>query len=183
MAIKVTPTALPEVQLIEPDVLADDYGFCYETFSADEFGETVAPGYGFVQDRHLRATRGVLRGLHYQVQRPQGRLMRVVAGEVFNVAVDIRLGSHNFGKWVGVTLSAENHCQLWVPPGFATGFVVISDAAECLWKATEYWFPELERCILWSDPDIGVEWPVDGPPILGFKDEAGKRLYEAEYFT
>jgi dTDP-4-dehydrorhamnose 3,5-epimerase len=180
MGNKVTATALPEVKLIEPDVFCDEFGFCFESFSADEFTDDVAPGFNFVQDRHLRAVRGVLRGLHYQVQRPQGRLVRVVRGEVFDVAVDVRLNSPNFGKWSGTHLSETNQRQVWVPPGFAHGFVVLSEVAECLWKTTEYWFPELERCILWCDPDIGIEWPIEFEPTLGTKDAAGRRLYEAE---
>ena len=180
MGNKVMATALPEVKRIEPEVLCDEFGFCFESFSADEFGDDVSQGFNFVQDRHLRAVRRVLRGLHYQVQRPQGRLLRVVSGEVFDVAVDVRLNSPNFGKWSGEYLSAANQRQIWVPPGFAHGFVVLSDVAECVWKTTEYWFPELERCILWCDPDIGIEWPIDFEPILGTKDAAGRRLYEAE---
>ncbi|RAS17288.1 dTDP-4-dehydrorhamnose 3,5-epimerase [Paraburkholderia bryophila] len=180
MGNKVIATALPEVKLIEPEVFCDEFGFCFETFSTDEFTDDVAPGFTFVQDRHSRAVRGVLRGLHYQVQRPQGRLMRVALGEVFAVAVDVRLNSANFGKWTGAYLSAANHRQMWVPPGFAHGFVVLSQAAECLWKTTEYWFPELERCIVWNDPDIGIDWPIDFAPTLGTKDAAGRRLYEAE---
>jgi dTDP-4-dehydrorhamnose 3,5-epimerase len=180
MGNKVMATTLPEVKLIEPDVFCDEFGFCFESFSADEFADDISQGFSFVQDRHLRAVRGVLRGLHYQVQRPQGRLVRVVRGEVFDVAVDVRLNSPNFGKWTGAYLSETNQRQIWVPPGFAYGFVVLSDVAECLWKTTEYWFPELERCILWCDPDIGIEWPIDFDPILGTKDAAGRRLYEAE---
>ena len=180
MGNQVLATALPEVKLIEPEVFGDESGFCYESFSADEFVDDVARGFDFVQDRHLRAVHGVLRGLHYQVQRPQGRLLQVVVGEIFDVAVDVRLNSPNFGKWCGAYLSAGNHRQVWVPPGFAHGFVVLSDVAECLWKATEYWFPELERCIVWNDPDIGIEWPIDFQPIVGAKDAAGRRLYGAE---
>ncbi|WP_341312579.1 dTDP-4-dehydrorhamnose 3,5-epimerase [Paraburkholderia sp. IMGN_8] len=180
MGNKVTATALPDVKIIEPEVFCDEFGFCFESFSADEFADDVAPGFSFVQDRHLRAVRGVLRGLHYQVQRPQGRLVQVVVGEVFDIVVDVRLRSPSFGKWCGVHLSAANHRQVWVPPGFAHGFVVLSDTAECFWKTTEYWFPELERCILWCDPDIGIEWPIDFAPTLGAKDAAGRRLYEAE---
>lgn len=183
MGNKVMATALPEVRLIEPEVFCDEFGFCFESFSADEFTGDVAQGFNFVQDRHLRAVRGVLRGLHYQVQRPQGRLVRVVVGEVFDVAVDVRLNSPNFGKWSGAYLSSDNYRQVWVPPGFAHGFVVLSDVAECLWKTTEYWFPELERCILWNDPDIGIEWPIGIEPILGAKDAVGRRIYEAENFA
>lgn len=180
MGNKVIATALPEVKLIEPEVFSDEFGFCFESFSADEFIADVSQVFQLVQDRHSRAVHGVLRGLHSQVQRPQGRLMRVVAGEIFAVAVDVRLNSPSFGKWCGANLSAVNHRQIWAPPGFAHGFVVLSAFAECLWKTTEYWFPELERCILWRDPDIGIEWPIDFEPTLGAKDAAGRRLYEAE---
>ncbi|PRE63567.1 dTDP-4-dehydrorhamnose 3,5-epimerase, partial [Burkholderia multivorans] len=140
------------------------------------------PGVEFVQDNHSRSAKGVLRGLHYQIQHAQGKLVRVVEGEVFDVAVDIRRSSPNFGKWVGVTLSADNHRQLWVPPGFAHGFVVLSEAAQFLYKTTDYWYPEHERSILWNDPDIRIEWPIDFEPLLAAKDAAGKRLAEAECF-
>jgi dTDP-4-dehydrorhamnose 3,5-epimerase len=183
MSIKVTRTALPEVKIVETELFSDDLGSAFETFNSAEFSNYVAGGVDFVQDDHSRSRRGVLRGLHYQIQHPQGKLMRVVAGEVFDVAVDIRLSSHNFGKWIGVHLSAANRRQVWVPPGFAHGFVVMSDMAECLCKSTDYWFPEHERSILWSDPDIGVDWPIEFAPILAAKDEAGKRLYEAEYYA
>ncbi|MCO8621758.1 dTDP-4-dehydrorhamnose 3,5-epimerase, partial [Burkholderia multivorans] len=144
--------------------------------------EQVEPGVEFVQDNHSRSAKGVLRGLHYQIQHAQGKLVRVVEGEVFDVAVDIRRSSPNFGKWVGVTLSADNHRQLWVPPGFAHGFVVLSEAAQFLYKTTDYWYPEHERSIVWNDPDIGIEWPIDFEPLLAAKDAAGKRLAEAECF-
>ncbi|MCO8430261.1 dTDP-4-dehydrorhamnose 3,5-epimerase, partial [Burkholderia multivorans] len=143
----------------------------------------VEPGVEFVQDNHSRSAKGVLRGLHYQIQHAQGKLVRVVEGEVFDVAVDIRRSSPNFGKWVGVTLSADNHRQLWVPPGFAHGFVVLSEAAQFLYKTTDYWYPEHERSILWNDPDIGIEWPIDSEPLLAAKDAAGMRLSEAEVYA
>ena len=183
MSIQVTRTALPEVKIVESDLFCDALGSSFETFNADEFAESVAGGVEFVQDDHSRSRRGVLRGLNYQIQHPQGKLVRVVAGDVFDVVVDIRLSSQNFGKWIGVHLSAANRRQIWVPPGFAHGFVVLSDTAECLCKATDYWFPERERSILWSDPDIGVDWPIEFEPILAPKDEAGKRLYEDEYYA
>ncbi|MCO8623395.1 dTDP-4-dehydrorhamnose 3,5-epimerase, partial [Burkholderia multivorans] len=145
--------------------------------------EQVEPGVEFVQDNHSRSAKGVLRGLHYQIQHAQGKLVRVVEGEVFDVAVDIRRSSPNFGKWVGVTLSADNHRQLWVPPGFAHGFVVLSEAAQFLYKTTDYWYPEHERSILWNDPDIGIEWPIDSEPLLAAKDAAGMRLSEAEVYA
>ncbi|KUY58195.1 MULTISPECIES: dTDP-4-dehydrorhamnose 3,5-epimerase [unclassified Burkholderia] len=183
MAIQVTATALPEVKVIEPKVFGDARGYFYESFNAREFAEQVEPGIVFVQDNHSRSSKGVLRGLHYQVRHAQGKLVRVVEGEVFDVAVDIRKHSPNFGKWVGLVLSAENHRQLWIPPGFAHGFVVLSDAAQFLYKTTDYWFPEHERCIVWDDPEIGIEWPIDAAPILAPKDAAGKRLSEAEVYA
>ncbi|MFX1802664.1 dTDP-4-dehydrorhamnose 3,5-epimerase [Paraburkholderia sp. A1RO-5] len=183
MAITVTATALPEVKIIEPKVFGDARGYFYESFNGREFEELVEAGVEFVQDNHSRSAKGVLRGLHYQVQHAQGKLVRVVEGEVFDVAVDIRRSSPNFGKWVGVHLSAENHRQLWVPPGFAHGFVVISESAQFLYKTTDYWFPEHERSILWNDPEVGIEWPIDFEPLLAAKDAAGKRLVEAEVYA
>jgi dTDP-4-dehydrorhamnose 3,5-epimerase len=182
MAIQVTATALPEVKIIEPKVFGDSRGFFFESFNAREFADKVEPGVEFVQDNHSRSAKGVLRGLHYQIQHAQGKLVRVVEGEVFDVAVDIRRSSPNFGKWVGVVLSADNHKQLWVPPGFAHGFVVISEAAQFLYKTTDYWFPEFERSIVWNDPEVGIEWPIDFEPLLAAKDAAGKRLAEADLF-
>lgn len=183
MAIQVTATALPEVKIIEPQVFGDARGFFYESFNGREFAEHVEAGVEFVQDNHSRSARGVLRGLHYQIVHAQGKLVRVVEGEVFDVAVDIRKSSPNFGKWVGVILSEENHRQLWVPPGFAHGFVVLSESAQFLYKTTDYWFPEHERSIVWNDPEIGIEWPIDFEPLLAAKDAAGKRLAEAEHFA
>lgn len=183
MAIHVSPTEqLPEVKLIEPTMFSDERGFFFESFNVDEFERNVAKGFKFVQDNHSRSTRAVLRGLHYQIQRPQGKLVRVIAGEVFDVAVDLRLNSPRFGKWVGVRLSAKNHRQLWIPPGFAHGFIVLSASAEFLYKTTDFWFPEYERSLLWSDPAIGIHWPVDLDPVLAPKDAAGKRLYEADCY-
>ncbi|WP_213297282.1 dTDP-4-dehydrorhamnose 3,5-epimerase [Paraburkholderia sacchari] len=183
MAITVTATALPEVKIIEPKVFGDARGYFYESFNGREFEELVEAGVEFVQDNHSRSAKGVLRGMHYQIQHAQGKLVRVVEGEVFDVAVDIRRSSPNFGKWVGVHLSAENHRQLWVPPGFAHGFVVISESAQFLYKTTDYWFPEHERSIVWNDPEIGIEWPIDFEPLLAAKDAAGKRLAEAEVYA
>jgi len=183
MAIQVTATAMPEVKIIEPRVFGDARGFFYESFNAQEFAEGVEAGVEFVQDNHSRSAKGVLRGLHYQIQHAQGKLVRVVEGEVFDVAVDIRKSSPNFGKWVGVILSEENHRQLWVPPGFAHGFVVLSESAQFLYKTTDYWFPEHERSIVWNDHDIGIRWPIDFEPLLAAKDAAGKRLAEAEHFA
>lgn len=182
MAIQVTATDLPEVKLIEPKVFGDARGFFFESFNAREFAELVAPGVEFVQDNHSRSAKGVLRGLHYQIQHAQGKLVRVVEGEVFDVAVDIRKTSPNFGKWVGVRLSSENKRQLWVPPGFAHGFVTLSDSADFLYKTTDYWYPEFERSIVWNDPEIGIEWPFDGEPIVAAKDAAASVLAQAELF-
>jgi len=183
MVIQVTATALPEVKIVEPKVFGDARGYFYESFNAQEFAEQVGPGIEFVQDNHSRSVRGVLRGLHYQIEHAQGKLVRVVEGEVFDVAVDVRRSSPNFGKWVGVTLSADNHRQLWVPPGFAHGFVVLSESAQFLYKTTDYWFPEHERSIIWNDPDIGIDWPFDGEPVLAAKDAAGRRLADAEVYA
>ncbi|GJH02895.1 dTDP-4-dehydrorhamnose 3,5-epimerase [Paraburkholderia terrae] len=183
MAISVTATALPEVKIIEPKVFGDARGYFYESFNAHEFAESVEADVEFVQDNHSRSAKGVLRGLHYQIEHAQGKLVRVVEGEVFDVAVDIRKSSPNFGKWVGVVLSTENHRQLWVPPGFAHGFVVLSESAQFLYKTTDYWYQAHERSIVWNDPDIGIEWPIDFEPIMAAKDAAGKRLAEAEVFA
>ena len=183
MAIQVTATALPEVKIIEPKVFGDARGYFYESFNGREFSEQVETGVEFVQDNHSRSARGVLRGLHYQIEHAQGKLVRVVEGEVFDVAVDIRKSSPNFGKWVGVTLSEENHRQLWVPPGFAHGFVVLSESAQFLYKTTDYWYQAHERSIVWNDPEIGIEWPIDFEPLLAAKDAAGKQLAEADHFA
>ncbi|PTB30326.1 dTDP-4-dehydrorhamnose 3,5-epimerase [Paraburkholderia caribensis] len=183
MAISVTATALPEVKIIEPKVFGDARGFFYESFNARDFAEFVEPGMEFVQDNHSRSAKGVLRGLHYQIQHAQSKLVRVVEGEVFDVAVDVRKSSSNFGKWVGVHLSAENKRQLWVPAGFAHGFVVLSESAEFLYKTTDYWYPEFERSIVWNDPQIGIKWPLDGQPVVAAKDAAGMRLSEAEVYA
>ncbi|WP_259294981.1 dTDP-4-dehydrorhamnose 3,5-epimerase [Paraburkholderia sp. DHOC27] len=176
-------TALPEVKVVESDLFCDDVGSSFEAFNAEQFALHVTDGVDFVQDDHSCSRRGVLRGLHYQIQHPQGKLIRVLVGDVFDVAVDIRLSSHTFGKWIGVHLSAANRRQIWVPPGFAHGFVVMSERAECLCKVTDFWYPEHERSILWSDPDIGVDWPIECAPILAARDEAGKLLYEAEHYA
>ena len=182
MAIHVTATALPEVKIIEPKVFGDARGFFYESFNALEFAEQVEQGAEFVQDNHSRSSKGVLRGLHYQIRQAQGKLVRVVEGEVFDVAVDIRKRSPNFGKWVGVRLSVDNHRQLWVPPGFAHGFVVISESAQLLYKTTDYWYPEHERTLLWSDSELAIEWPLSGAPLLAAKDAVGKKLAEADVY-
>ncbi|AJK49976.1 dTDP-4-dehydrorhamnose 3,5-epimerase [Burkholderia plantarii] len=183
MPIQVTATDLQEVKIIEPAVFRDGRGFFFESFNAREFDENVAQGFEFVQDNHSRSKRGVLRGLHYQIVRPQGRLVRVVAGEVFDVAVDLRLSSPNFGKWVGIRLSARNYRQLWIPPGFAHGFIVLSVVADFVDKATDYWLPEYERSLLWNDPMINIDWPSGQTPVLAAKDAEGKPLFEAECYS
>ncbi len=178
------PTAIPDVKVIQPKVFGDERGFFYESFNARKFAELtdVATTTTFVQDNHSRSMRGVLRGLHYQIRQPQGKLVRVVSGEIFDVAVDIRRNSPTFGKWVGEVLSSENQRQIWVPPGFAHGFVVVSEFAEVLYKTTDYWAPEHERSIIWNDPKIGIDWPDVGKPVLSAKDESGKLLDDAEVF-
>jgi len=163
-------------------VFGDERGFFFESFNLRLFQEKTGLGPTFVQDNHSRSAKNVLRGLHYQIKQPQGKLVRVVAGEVFDVAVDIRKSSPSFGKWAGTMISAENKRQMWIPPGFAHGFLVLSNSAEFLYKTTDYYAPEHERSILWNDPEVGIEWPVEGAPILAAKDRAGKRLAEAEVF-
>jgi dTDP-4-dehydrorhamnose 3,5-epimerase len=180
--MKATPLAIPDVVLLEPRVFGDDRGFFFESFNQWQFNEAIGQTVAFVQDNHSRSAKNVLRGLHYQIQQPQGKLVRVVMGEVFDVAVDIRKSSPSFGQWVGEILSAENKKQLWVPEGFAHGFVVLSDHAEFLYKTTDYWAPEFERSIAWNDPAIGIQWPIDGEPQLSAKDRSGLPLNEAEVF-
>ncbi|SDV47834.1 dTDP-4-dehydrorhamnose 3,5-epimerase [Chitinasiproducens palmae] len=182
MAIQVTDTALPGVKIVEPKVFGDARGFFFESFNSREFDEAIGSHVEFVQDNHSRSAKGVLRGLHYQIQHAQGKLVRVVQGAVFDVAVDVRRSSPTFGQWVGVELSADNKRQLWVPPGFAHGFVVTSDSAEFLYKTTDYWFPAFERSLVWNDPAIGIDWPIDGEPLVAAKDAAGKTLGDAELF-
>jgi dTDP-4-dehydrorhamnose 3,5-epimerase len=182
MPYRSTPTHLPEVLILEPTVFGDDRGFFYESFNARDFAGVTGVNAEFVQDNHSKSAQGVLRGLHYQIQHPQGKLVRVVAGEVFDVAVDLRRASPNFGKWAGVILSAENKRQLWVPEGFAHGFVVLSESAEFLYKTTDYWYPEHERSIAWNDPEIGIEWPLGAEPRLSTKDLAGCALRDAAVF-
>ena len=168
--MKITPTAIPEVLLIEPKVFGDARGFFFESFNQKAFNEATGLDVSFVQDNHSRSAKGVLRGLHYQVQQPQGKLVRVVRGAVFDVAVDIRKNSPTFGQWVGIELSEDNHKQLWVPPGFAHGFVVLSDSVDFLYKTSNYYAPEHERCIRWNDPDLAIDWPPNIPPLLSTKD-------------
>lgn len=178
--MKATRLAIPDVVLIEPKVFGDARGFFFESFNQKAFNEATGTNHQFVQDNHSRSAKGVLRGLHYQIQQPQGKLVRVVRGAVFDVAVDIRKSSPTFGQWVGEELSEDNHRQLWVPPGFAHGFVVLSDTAEFLYKTTDYYAPQYERSILWSDPDLAIEWPVDAP-ILSAKDLQGLRFDCADF--
>lgn len=182
MNLNVIQTALPEVLILEPKVFGDERGFFMESFNARHFEQATGLKREFVQDNHSKSARNVLRGLHYQIQHPQGKLVRVVAGEVFDVAVDLRKSSPNFGKWVGVRLSAENKRQLWVPEGFAHGFVVTSDSAEFLYKTTDYWYPEFDRSLLWCDADIGIEWPLSDMPLLADKDAAGQTLAAADVY-
>ncbi|EIK54991.1 dTDP-4-dehydrorhamnose 3,5-epimerase [Stutzerimonas stutzeri TS44] len=180
--MKVIETSIPEVLIIEPKVFGDERGFFYESFNAAAFEAATGLKRQFVQDNHSKSQRGVLRGLHYQIRQPQGKLVRVVAGEVFDVAVDLRQSSPSFGHWTGVRLSAENQRQLWIPEGFAHGFVVLSESAEFLYKTTDYYAPEHERSLLWNDPALGIEWPLDEAPQLSAKDIAGKLLRDAELF-
>ena len=181
--MKVVETSIPDVLIIEPKVFGDERGFFYESFNAAAFEAATGLKRQFVQDNHSKSQRGVLRGLHYQIQQPQGKLVRVVAGEVFDVAVDLRKSSPSFGRWFGTHLSAQNQRQLWIPEGFAHGFVVLSESAEFLYKTTDYYAPEHERSLLWNDPELGIEWPFDEPPQLSAKDQAGKCLSDAELFA
>ena len=180
----IIPTAIPDVLIIEPKVFGDARGFFYESFNQRAFDEAVGRPVAFVQDNHSRSAKGVLRGLHYQVQQPQGKLVRVARGAVFDVAVDIRKSSATFGQWVGVELSEDNHRQLWVPAGFAHGFLVLSETADFLYKTTDYYAPAHERCIAWNDARLGIAWPARGmPPQLSAKDTAGLGLGQAEVFA
>ncbi len=176
-------TGIPGLLILEPKVFGDARGFFFESFNQRRFSELTGVSDSFVQDNHSRSARNVLRGLHYQIKQPQGKLVRVVAGEVFDVAVDIRRSSPTFGKWFGTRLSAENKKMLWIPAGFAHGFVVLSESAEFLYKTTDYWAPEHERCIVWNDPDLAIGWPLQGEPLLSAKDAAGKRFQDAEVFA
>jgi len=183
MSLSITRTAIPEVMIIEPKVFGDARGFFLESFNQKAFAEATGLDLQFVQDNHSRSAKGVLRGLHYQLRQPQGKLVRVVRGRVFDVAVDVRRQSATFGKWVGVELSEDNHRQFWVPPGFAHGFVVLSESADFLYKTTDYYAPQFEQTIAWNDPEIGIEWPqMDIAPLLSAKDQAGTSLSTAEVF-
>ncbi len=181
--MQIQSTAIPDVLLIEPQVFGDERGFFYESYNHKIFTEKTRLNLEFLQDNHSRSKKNVLRGLHYQVIQPQGKLVRAGVGELFDVAVDIRQSSPTFGQWVGYILSAENKRQLWVPPGFAHGFLVLSDFAELLYKTTNYYCPEGDRCILWNDPEIGIKWPINETPILSAKDQAGKLLKNADLFV
>jgi dTDP-4-dehydrorhamnose 3,5-epimerase len=175
-------TEISDVLIFEPKVFGDSRGFFFESYNQRAFQETTGWAPAFVQDNHSGSAKNVLRGLHYQIQQPQGKLVRVAAGEVFDVAVDIRRSSPTFGKWVGANLSADNKRQMWVPPGFAHGFLVLSEFAEFLYKTTDFYAPEYERCIRWDDPAIGIEWPLHGQPALSAKDQQGMSLEQAQLF-
>ncbi len=178
--MRVVSSAIPEVLVIEPKIFGDPRGFFYESFNQRAFNAATGLNLNFVQDNHSRSAKGVLRGLHYQVQQPQGKLVRVVRGAVFDVAVDIRKSSSTFGKWVSIELSDENHRQHWVPPGFAHGFIVTSESADLLYKATDFYAPQYERCIQWNDPDLAIAWPSDSMPLLSAKDSLAAAMAFSE---
>ncbi|MDR3423978.1 MAG: dTDP-4-dehydrorhamnose 3,5-epimerase [Alphaproteobacteria bacterium] len=180
--MNIIPTPLPDVFILEPKVFGDARGFFMESYNARTLRETLGIAYDFVQDNHSRSAKGVLRGLHYQIRQPQGKLVRVVKGRVFDVAVDLRKTSKTFGGWTGVELSEDNHRQFWIPPGFAHGFVVLSDTGDFLYKTTDYYAPEHERCLIWNDPTVGIEWPLEGEPILSAKDRQGLPFDKIEVF-
>lgn len=180
--MKVTPLAIPDILLIEPEVFSDERGFVFESFNQRRFAEAVGRTVTFVQDNHSGSAKNVLRGLHYQIRQPQGKLLRVLAGRVFDVAVDLRKSSPTFGLWVSETLTAENKRQLWLPEGFAHGFLVLSDYAEVAYKSTDYWAPKHERCIAWNDATLAIRWPLASVPIVSAKDTRGAPLVEAETF-
>jgi len=180
--MKAIALSIPDVMLFEPTVFGDERGFFFESYNQRIFEEAVGRPVNFVQDNHSRSAAGVLRGLHYQIKQPQGKLVRVVQGEVFDVAVDMRKSSPTFGRWVGEYLSAENKRQLWVPEGFAHGFLVISETAEFLYKTTDFYAPIHDRCLAWNDPELNIQWPVSGQPTLSGKDQQGRAFGNAEYF-
>lgn len=180
--MKVTSGVLPEVLILEPRVFGDERGFFLESYNQRVFREAAGIDANFVQDNHSRSSRNVLRGLHYQLKQAQGKLMRVVAGEVFDVAVDLRRSSPRYGRWMGLQLSADNKRMLWIPSGFAHGFLALSEFAEVFYKTTDYYAPEHERCVLWNDPDIGIDWPLTGVPLVSEKDRRGVALKVAETF-
>lgn len=179
--MKATPTAIPEVLVLEPQVFGDERGFFLESYNKRVFAQVTGWDGEFVQDNHSRSRRGVLRGMHFQVEQPQGKLVRVAQGTIFDVVVDLRRSSPSFGHWVGVTLDASSHAQLWIPPGFAHGFQVTSEFADLLYKTTDYYAPAAERCLAWNDPELAIAWPLTDP-ILSAKDQAGKRLSEVETY-
>ncbi len=181
--MNVIPTAIPDVLIIEPKIFGDARGFFFESFNQKAFNQATGQDVQFVQDNHSRSGKGVLRGLHYQIRQAQCKLVRVVRGAVFDVAVDIRKSSPTFGKWVGVELTEDNHRQFWIPAGFAHGYVALSDTADFLYKATDYYAPEYERCIVWNDPAIAIQWILEGDPVLSAKDLQGTSLAEAEHFA
>ncbi len=183
VAMIVIPTEIPEVLIIEPQVFGDERGFFLESFNQSSFSEKTGLSINFVQDNHSRSVRNVLRGLHYQISQPQGKLVRVVVGAVLDVAVDMRLKSPTFGKWGSCLLSAENKRQLWIPPGMAHGFLVVSDVAEVLYKTTDYYAPQYERSLRWDDPDLAIAWNLEAPPILSAKDKAAASFKDAEVYT
>jgi dTDP-4-dehydrorhamnose 3,5-epimerase len=181
--MKISPSTLPGVLVIEPQVFLDERGFFFESFNERRFAELTGLHPQFVQDNHSKSLRNVVRGLHYQVGSKQGKLVRVVAGAIFDVVVDLRRSSPTFGQWHGIELSAENRRQLWIPPGFAHGFLATSDSAECVYKTTDYWSPANERTLLWNDPALAIRWPLENAPILSGKDQAGVPLAQAEVFA
>jgi dTDP-4-dehydrorhamnose 3,5-epimerase len=181
--MKVIDTQIPDVKIIEPQVFGDERGFFLESFNKKIFSEVIGREVNFVQDNHSRSQKGVLRGLHYQIKQPQGKLVRVTSGQVYDVAVDIRESSSTFGQWVGLELSTENHHQLWIPEGFAHGFVVLSETADFMYKTTDYYAPEFERCIKWDDPQLDIDWHYDEEPVLSEKDKQGVPFNKAEYFA
>lgn len=181
--MQILTTTLPDVLIIEPKVFGDDRGFFYESFNQRQFSDLTGILTPFVQDNHSRSAQHVLRGLHYQINCPQGKLVRVIAGEVLDVVVDLRQQSATYGQWLSTILSAENKHQLWIPPGFAHGFLVLSESAEFLYKTTDYWMPAHERCILWNDPDLAIDWDLQAAPILSAKDAQGTRFAHAETFA
>lgn len=181
--MKVIPTKIPDVLIIESKVFGDKRGFFLESWNKKTFENTTGVRTEFVQDNHSRSVKNTLRGLHYQIQQPQGKLVRVISGRVFDVAVDLRKSSASFGKWVGVELSEENHRQMWVPEGFAHGFLILSDTADFLYKTTSYYAPEYDRCLKWNDPDIGIDWPITVDPLLSEKDSSGKAFTDIEVFA
>lgn len=182
--MNIVPTNIPDVIVFEPNIFGDDRGFFFESFNQNIFEQATGEHYNFVQDNHSKSTKGVLRGLHYQIQQAQGKLVRVVSGEVFDVAVDIRRSSPTFGQWVGQHLSGENKKQMWIPPGFAHGFLVLSESAEFLYKTTDFYAPAHERCIIWNDEELGIQWPdIGSAPLLSGKDQQGLGIKQAEVFA